>query len=91
MMSVALLFFTGYVARPLGGLLAGHFGDHYGRKLLFLLTLDMMSLATLAIGLLPDYGSWGQKNIWILALLRIVQGMSLGGSYPALPYLLRNM
>lgn len=79
---VALLFFTGYVARPVGGVIAGHLGDRYGRKLLFLWTIGLMSLATLLIGLLPGYSQWGMTSVILLMTLRMIQGFSLGGELP---------
>ena len=81
-MSVVLLFLTGYVARPLGGIIAGHFGDCYGRKKLFILTISSMSFATLGIGLLPSYDQWGEVSLWLLVLFRLTQGLAVGGELP---------
>ena len=74
-----LLFAIGYLARPLGSLLFGHLGDRYGRKNTFILTIYIMSVSTLCIGLLPGYASIGFVAPLLLLLLRLIQGLSLGG------------
>ena len=81
-MSVALLFLTGYIARPVGGMIAGHFGDIYGRKKLFMITISAMSIVTLGIGLLPTYEYWGQLSLWLLVAFRLIQGLAVGGELP---------
>ncbi|OED40807.1 hypothetical protein ACH42_15675 [Endozoicomonas sp. (ex Bugula neritina AB1)] len=81
-MSVVLLFLTGYIARPIGGMIAGHLGDHYGRKKLFMGTIALMSLATLGIGVLPTYEHWGSAALWLLTLFRLIQGLAVGGELP---------
>jgi metabolite-proton symporter len=72
---------VGFVARPLGGIVFGHFGDRIGRKKLLMWSLVMMGLATLLIGLLPGYDSIG---VWApvgLIVLRVVQGFAVGGEW----------
>jgi MFS family permease len=76
-----LTFGVGFVVRPLGALVFGWFGDRTGRKKTFLVTITLMGVATVAIGLLPDYD---QIGLWAPALLiffRILQGFALGGEY----------
>lgn len=68
-----------YLARPLGGFLAGHFGDVFGRRNVMLITLLVMGLATFIIGCLPTYNSIGIAAPLILIALRLVQGLSVGG------------
>ena len=72
---------VGFVARPLGGIVFGHFGDRIGRKKLLMWSLVMMGLATVLIGLLPGYESIG---IWApigLIVLRVFQGFAVGGEW----------
>jgi MHS family shikimate/dehydroshikimate transporter-like MFS transporter len=72
---------VGFLARPLGGALFGHFGDRLGRKSMLVLTLFIMGLSTFCIGLLPTYASIGVFAPILLVLLRIVQGIGLGGEW----------
>ena len=72
---------VGFVARPLGGIVFGHFGDRIGRKRLLMLSLVMMGLATVLIGLLPTYASIGVWAPTGLILLRLVQGFAVGGEW----------
>lgn len=78
----ALATFTvGFLARPLGGILAGHFGDRLGRKRVLIVTLTIMGLATALVGLLPTYD---QIGIWapvLLVALRVFQGLAMGGEW----------
>ena len=69
------------VVRPFGAIVFGHIGDLVGRKYTFLLTLLLMGGATFAIGLLPDYETIGIAAPICLVLLRLVQGLALGGEY----------
>src|SRR5271170_1474244 len=70
---------VGFLARPLGGALFGHFGDRLGRKSMLVLTLFIMGLSTFCIGLLPTYASIGVFAPILLIVLRIIQGIGLGG------------
>jgi metabolite-proton symporter len=71
----------GFVARPLGGILFGHLGDRRGRKRVLVITLLMMGTATMLIGALPTYESIGVAAPLLLALLRFIQGLGLGGEW----------
>ncbi len=73
------VFAVGYFARPVGGVLVAHFGDRIGRKRTFNFTLTLMALATLAMGFLPTYTDWGLAAPLLLSLLRLVQGIAVGG------------
>src|ERR1700761_4614498 len=72
---------VGFVARPLGAALFGYFGDRLGRKSMLVLTLSIMGLSTFCIGLLPTYASIGILAPTLLILLRIIQGIGLGGEW----------
>ncbi len=76
-----LTFGLGFVVRPLGALAFGWFGDRTGRKTTFLVTITLMGLATVAIGLLPDYGQIGLAAPVLLLVMRMLQGFALGGEY----------
>ena len=77
------IFAAGYFFRPLGGLVMAHFGDLVGRKRLFSLSILLMALPTLLIGLMPTYASIGYAAPLLLLLMRIVQGIAIGGEIPA--------
>jgi MFS family permease len=74
-------FGAGFGVRPLGALVFGHLGDLVGRKYTFLVTMVTMGVATASIGLLPTYGTWGLFATALLVLLRLLQGLALGGEY----------
>lgn len=76
-----LTFGLGFVVRPLGALVFGWFGDRTGRKTTFLVTITMMGLATVAIGLLPDFNTIGIAAPILLLVMRMLQGFALGGEY----------
>ncbi|MBE1876795.1 MFS transporter [Myceligenerans pegani] len=70
-----------FLFRPLGALLAGHFGDKYGRRVVLVLTLVLMGVATTLVGLLPTYAAIGVTAPVLLILLRVLQGVSAGGEW----------
>ncbi|GAA3455775.1 MFS transporter [Dactylosporangium matsuzakiense] len=72
---------VGFVARPLGGIVFGHFGDRVGRRGVLVVTLVLMGGATFAIGLLPTYATWGAAAPILLVALRFLQGLGLGGEW----------
>jgi MFS transporter, MHS family, shikimate and dehydroshikimate transport protein len=84
MVGTLLAFATyalGFVARPLGGLVFGHYGDKIGRKTMLYLTLLIMGVATAAIGRLPTYDTFGIWAAILLITCRLIQGFGLGGEW----------
>ncbi len=72
---------TGFFSRPIGAIIFGHFGDRIGRKTVLILTLLIMGVATLAIGLLPSYETIGIWAPITLLVLRVLQGIGIGGEW----------
>lgn len=72
---------AGYVARPVGGVLFGHFGDRLGRKSMLVLTMVLMGSASFLIGLLPTYAAIGVAAPILLMTLRVIQGIAIGGEW----------
>jgi MFS family permease len=81
LLNTLAVFATGFVVRPFGALVFGRLGDRVGRKHTFLLTLLLMGGSTFAIGLLPTFAQAGVFAPLLLVLLRLVQGLSIGGEY----------
>ena len=81
LLSTIALFTAGFLIRPLGAFVFGWLGDKVGRKYTFLITLTGMGLGTGAIGLIPTYQAIGVSAAFILFVLRIIQGLCLGGEY----------
>jgi MFS family permease len=80
-------FAAGYLARPIGGVVLSHYGDRYGRRPVFLISVFVMSCATIGMGLVPSYARWGAAASALMVTLRVVQGLCLGGELPgALTY-----
>jgi MFS family permease len=77
------IFVTGYLARPLGGILMAHFADRLGRKRVFSLSILMMALPCLLIGVMPTYADIGYWAPLVLLALRILQGAAVGGEVPS--------
>ena len=75
------VFALGFFARPIGGIIFGHYGDKYGRKKALSAAVLLMSISTLAIGLTPDYNSIGLAAPILLVVWRVCQGLSAGGEY----------
>ncbi|MEM9965034.1 MAG: MFS transporter [Asticcacaulis sp.] len=76
-----MAFAAGFIARPFGALVFGHLGDIVGRKYTFLVTMVVMGVATFAVGLLPTYAQIGIAAPVILVILRLLQGLAMGGEY----------
>jgi metabolite-proton symporter len=74
-------YFVGFVARPMGAALFGHYGDRVGRKALLVITMMMMGVATVGIGLVPSYATIGIWGAVALTVLRLIQGLSIGGEW----------
>jgi MFS transporter, MHS family, shikimate and dehydroshikimate transport protein len=74
-------FFVGFLSRPIGGIIFGHYGDRIGRKTVLILTVLIMGIATFAIGLLPTYATAGVWAPLMLLGLRIFQGIGIGGEW----------
>ncbi|GAB2746399.1 MFS transporter [Sinomonas soli] len=72
---------VGYIARPLGGIVFGHFGDRVSRKRMLVISMLMMGFSTVAVGLLPTQASIGLGAPVLLVVLRIIQGISVGGEW----------
>jgi MFS transporter, MHS family, shikimate and dehydroshikimate transport protein len=72
---------AGYLARPLGGIMFGHYGDRLGRKKMLLITMALMGAASTLIGVLPTYAQWGVWAPMMLVGLRILQGLAVGGDW----------
>jgi MFS transporter, MHS family, shikimate and dehydroshikimate transport protein len=72
---------VGFFARPLGGIVFGHFGDRVGRKSMLLVTLLLMGVPTVLIGLIPSYDSIGYWAAVLLVMMRILQGLAVGGEW----------
>ncbi|MEQ1367573.1 MFS transporter [Acinetobacter schindleri] len=77
------IFAAGYFFRPLGGVVMAHFGDLIGRKRLFSLSILLMALPTLIIGVMPTFESIGYAAPILLLLMRVLQGIAIGGEIPA--------
>src|ERR1700744_6748394 len=75
------VFFIGFVARPIGAAIFGHYGDRIGRKATLIVTLLMTGISTAAVGLVPGYASIGIWGAVILTLLRLIQGIGVGGEW----------
>jgi metabolite-proton symporter len=80
-MAAFATYAVGFFARPLGGVIFGHFGDRIGRKSMLVTTLMMMGFATFFVGLLPTYGQVGVLAPVLLVALRFVQGLGVGGEW----------
>lgn len=76
------IFAAGYLVRPLGGIVLAHYGDRYGRKRVFALSILLMALSTLGMALMPTYATIGVAAPILLIILRMLQGAAIGGEVP---------
>src|SRR5262245_16904484 len=84
-------FAARYLALPIGGIVLSHFGDRYGRRRVFLISIFVMSGATLGMGLVPTFATWGAGASALMVTLRLIQGFCLGGELPgALTYVVET-
>ncbi|HLJ59997.1 MAG TPA: MFS transporter [bacterium] len=74
-------YFVGFIGRPIGGAIFGHYGDRIGRKTTLIVTLLLMGIATFCIGLVPGYASIGVWGAVLLTILRMCQGLGVGGEW----------
>ena len=75
-------FAAGYLARPLGGIVMAHFGDKFGRKNMFLLSIILMVIPTFLFAIMPTYEQIGYFAIFLLLFIRLIQGVAIGGELP---------
>src|SRR5262249_19316134 len=75
------VFWFGFLLRPFGAIFFGHLGDLIGRKFTFMLTLGLMGLATFLVGCVPSYATIGLAGAVLILLMRVLQGLALGGEY----------
>src|SRR5256885_11111907 len=78
-------FATGYLARPIGGIVLSHYGDRFGRRRVFLWSVFVMSGATLGMGLVPSHAQWGVAASALMVLPRLAHGFSLGSRASGAP------
>lgn len=81
LLAALAVFAVGFLMRPIGGVVIGHIGDRYGRRLALLVSVAGMAVPTVVIGVLPGYDTIGLAAPILLVVLRMVQGMSVGGEY----------
>ncbi|WP_176085578.1 MFS transporter [Martelella sp. HB161492] len=82
MLAAFAVFAAGYLVRPIGGVLFSHFGDRHGRKMMLRISIAGMAGSTFLIALMPGYAEWGVFAAVALVVLRMVQGLCLGGEIP---------
>ena len=76
------VFAIGYLSRPVGGVVLSYFGDKYGRRRVFIVSVIVVSLSTIGMGLIPTYATWGIGATMLMVQLRLIQGFCLGGELP---------
>ena len=81
MLAAILTWSMGFIARPIGAILFGYFGDRYGRRNTLMATMLLMGIATFAVGCLPTYNDIGIWAAILLISLRLIQGLAFGGEW----------
>lgn len=76
------VFAIGYLSRPVGGVVLSYFGDRFGRRRVFIVSVIVVSMSTIGMGLIPTYATWGITATLLMVLLRLIQGFCLGGELP---------
>ncbi|MCX8481803.1 MAG: MFS transporter, partial [Sediminibacterium sp.] len=89
-LEVFLVWFLGFALRPVGGILFSHIGDEYGRKMVLTITVLMMGLSSLGVALLPNFATIGYYAPILLLILRLMQGLAMGGEIPTTCVYLRE-
>ena len=85
------IFAVGYLMRPIGAIIFGHIGDKYGKKVALNLSVAAMAIPTFFVSILPDYNAWGVWAAYSLVMLRMIQGLSVGGELTtSIIYLVSN-
>jgi proline/betaine transport protein TphA len=86
------LFAIGFIMRPIGGLIIGHYADYFGRRKALILSVTIMTLSTTLIAFIPDYNAIGIAAPVLFSILRLVQGLAVGGELPgSATYLIEHM
>lgn len=86
------LFAIGFIMRPIGGVLIGHYADYFGRKKALILSITIMTISTSLIALVPDHNSIGMAAPLLFSILRLLQGLAVGGELPgSATYLIEHM
>lgn len=86
------LFAIGFIMRPIGGLIIGHYADYFGRRKALILSMTIMTLSTTLIAFIPDYNTIGVAAPVLFSILRLVQGLAVGGELPgSATYLIEHM
>src|SRR5919204_825057 len=80
-LNAAMLFAFGFIVRPIGGWMFGHLADHYGRRSALMISVLLMCFGSLMIAIMPTYASIGIAAPILLGIVRMIQGLSLGGEY----------
>lgn len=84
------IFAAGFLIRPLGSIIFGHFGDRFGRKITLITTVSLMAIATAGMGFVPSFSHIGIYAVILLTICRLVQGLAVGGEFGYVVYLIEH-